>query len=206
MKRPLERSDHSEPLLNPLESHEDTNHRKSCVEKNALVLARSPLTNGSNTLHLLSSSLMSLVCMFSTACMKSLDVSLVIDGSISVGSEDFKKSLEFLSEFVGHLSVSPEGTHVGAIVYGSTATVKFNLAKSEYHTLSKLQEAIKAFDFPGGGTRTDVAMQLAASGIFSSAAGDRVDAGNVLVVVTAGNTNGDVPFEDVLKPLQVRTV
>lgn len=141
--------------------------------------------------------------MFSTACLKSLDVGLVIDGSISVGSEKFKKSLEFLSELVGHLSVSPEGTHVGAIVYGSTPTVKFNLAKSEYHTLSKLQAAIKAFDFPGGGTRTDVAMQLAASGIFSPAAGDRVDAGNVLVVVTAGNTGGGAPYEDVLKPLQV---
>lgn len=146
---------------------------------------------------------MSLLCMFSIACLKSLDVGLVIDGSISVGSENFKKSQEFLSELVGHLSVSPEGTHVGAIVYGSTATVKFNLAKSEYHTLSKLQAAIKAFDFPGGGTRTDVAMQLAASGIFSPAAGDRVDAGNVLVVVTAGNTGGGAPYEDVLKPLQV---
>ena len=147
---------------------------------------------------------MSLVCMFLTACLKSLDVGLVIDGSISVGSENFKKSLEFLTEFVGHLSVSPGGTHVGAIVYGSTATVKFNLAKSEYHTLSKLQAAIKVFDFPGGGTRTDVAMQLAANGIFSPAAGDRVDAGNVLVVVTAGNTNGGgAPYKDVLKPLQV---
>lgn len=142
--------------------------------------------------------------MFSTACMKSLDVGLVIDGSISVGSDNFKKSLEFLSELVGHLSVSPQGTHVGAIVYGSTATVKFNLAKSEYHTLSKLQAAFKAFDFPGGGTRTDVAMQLAASDIFSPAVGDRVDAGNVLVVLTDGTTNGgSAPYKDVLKPLQV---
>jgi len=120
--------------------------------------------------------------------MKSLDVGLVIDGSTSVGSDNFKQSLEFLSKLVGHLSVSPQGTHVGAVVYGSTATVKFNLAKSEYHVLSKLQAAIKAFDFPGGGTRTDVAMQLAASGIFSPAAGDRVDAGNVLVVLTHGKT------------------
>lgn len=182
---------------------------RAYVKKNTLPLARFPPTHSFGTfyflLHLLSRSLMSRVCMFSTACMKSLDVGLLIDGSISVGSENFKKSLEFLSEFVGHLSVSPEGTYVGAIVYGSTATVKFNLAKSEYHTLSKLQAAIKAFDFPGGGTRTDLAMQLAASGIFSPAAGDRVDAGNVLVVVTAGNTNGGgALYEDVLKPLQVR--
>ena len=136
--------------------------------------------------------------------MKSLDVGLVIDGSISVGNDNFKKSLEFLSELVGHLSVSPQGTHVAAIVYGSTATVKFNLAKSEYHTLSKLQAAIKALDFVGGDTRTDLAIQLAASGIFSPAAGDRVDAGNVLIGLTNGKTNnGSVPYKDVLKPLLV---
>ena len=136
--------------------------------------------------------------------MKSLDVGLVIDGSTSVGSDNFKKSLEFLSDLVGHLSVSPQGTHVGAIAYGSTATVKFNLAKSEYHTLSKLQAAIKAFGLLGGETRTDVAMQLAASGIFSPAAGDRVDAGNVLVVLTDGKTNrGSAPYKDILKPLLV---
>lgn len=136
--------------------------------------------------------------------MKSLDVGLVIVGSISVGMDNFRKSLEFLSDLVDHLSVSPQGTHVGAIVYGSTATVKFNLAKSEYHSLSKLQGAIKAFDFPGGETRTDVAMQLAANGIFSPAAGDRVDAGNVLIVLTDGKTNREsAPYKDVLKPLQV---
>ncbi|XP_078348187.1 uncharacterized protein LOC144633234 isoform X3 [Oculina patagonica] len=143
-------------------------------------------------------------------CKKSLDVGLIIDGSISVGRDDFKKGLEFLSELVGHLSVSQQGTHVGAIVYGSHATLKFNLANSEYHTLSKLQDAIKAFEYPGGGTRTDLALEMAANDIFSSAGGDRGDAGNVLVVMTDGKTNsGSRAYQNVLKPLQnkgVRTV
>ena len=142
--------------------------------------------------------------MFSTACKKSLDVGLIIDGSVSVGKDNFKKGLEFFSDLVGHLSVSPQGTHVGTIVYGSTATLKFNLAKSEYHSLSKLQDAIKAFDYPGGGTRTDLALEMAANGFFSSAGGDRADAANVLVVMTNGKTNrGSRAYQDVLKPLQV---
>ena len=100
--------------------------------------------------------------------------------------------------------MSPQGTHVGAIVYSSTATLKFNLAKSEYHSLSKLQDAIKAFDYPGGGTRTDLALEMAANGFFSSAGGDRADAANVLVVMTDGKTNrGSRAYQDVLKPLQV---
>ena len=141
---------------------------------------------------------------FLTACKKSLDVGLIIDGSIGVVRDDFKKGLEFLADLVGHLSVSPQATHVGAIVYSSSATLKFNLAKSEYHILSKLQEAIKAFDYPGGGTRTDLALEMAANEIFSAAGGDRADAGNVLVVMTGSKTNnGSRAYRDVLKPLQV---
>ena len=131
---------------------------------------------------------------------------LIIDGSSSVVIE-FTKGLEILSDLVGHLSVSPQGTHVGAIVYSSTATLQFNLAKSEYHTLSKLQEAIKAIPHPGGGTRTDLAIELAANEIFSPAGGDRADAENVLIVMTDGNTNsGSRAYRDVLKPLQVSEI
>ena len=112
--------------------------------------------------------------------------------------------MKFLSDLVGHLSVSPQGTHVGAIVYNSVATIEFNLAKSEYHSLSKLQEAIKGLKYTGGGTRTDLALKMAADQIFSTADGDRADAANVLVILTDGKTNSrSAPYVDVLKPLQV---
>ena len=84
------------------------------------------------------------------------------------------------------------------------ATLKFNLAKSEYHSLSKLQEAIKGLKYTGGGTRTDLALEMAADQIFSAAGGDRADAANVLVILTDGKTSGkSAPYKDVLKPLQV---
>lgn len=148
--------------------------------------------------------LSSFLPIFSTACKKSLDVGLIIDGSGSVGRQNFGKALQFLSDLVGHLSVSPQGTHVGAVVYNSVATLKFNLAKAEYHSLSKLQDAIKDLDYPGGGTRTDLALQMAADSIFSSAGGDRADAANVLVILTDGKTSSrSAPYKNVLKPLQV---
>ena len=112
--------------------------------------------------------------------------------------------MKFLSDLVGHLSVSPQGTHVGAIVYNSVARLEFNLAKSEYHSLHKLQEAIKGLKYTGGGTRTDLALKMAADQIFSAADGDRADAANVLVILTDGKTNSrSAPYVDVLKPLQV---
>ena len=142
--------------------------------------------------------------LFFTACKKALDVGLIIDGSGSVGSANFKKALDFLEDLVGHLAISPQGTHVGAIVYHTKALLQFNLAKSEYHNLSKLQAAIRALKYTGGGTRTDLALEAAANRIFSAAGGDRQDAANVLVVLTDGKTNrGSKPYKDVLAPLQV---
>ncbi|XP_068717618.1 uncharacterized protein [Montipora capricornis] len=143
-------------------------------------------------------------------CKRSLDVGLLIDGSTNVGAGNFKKTLGFLSDLVGHLSVSPQGTHVAVMVFESQATLHFNLAKSEYHSLSKLQSAIRALTYPGKGIRTDLALQMAASQIFDSSGGDRNDADNLLVVLTSGKTSsGSTPYKDVITLLQkkgVRTV
>lgn len=92
-------------------------------------------------------------------------------------------------------------------MYHSKADLQFNLAKSEYHILSSLQPAIKALKYTGGGTRTDLALEMAANQIFSAAGGDREDAGNVLVVLTDGKTNSaSKKYKDVLAPLQVSLV
>ncbi|CAH3172036.1 unnamed protein product [Porites lobata] len=140
-------------------------------------------------------------------CKKALDVGLIIDGSGSVGKANFDKGLTFFADLVSHLAVSPQGTHVGAIVYESSAYLKFNLKKSEYHTLSKLKDAIKALRYPGGGTRTDRALEMAANKIFSADGGDRGDASNVLIIITDGKTHsGSKKYKEVLKPLQAKGV
>ncbi|XP_067043371.1 uncharacterized protein [Acropora muricata] len=143
-------------------------------------------------------------------CKRSLDVGLIIDGSASVGAANFKKALDFLVDLVGHLAVSPQGTHVAVIVYDTQATLHFNLASSGYHTLSKLQSAIRGLSYLGKDTRTDVALEMAAEKIFSSSGGDRNDVDNLLIVLTGGKTHAaSKPYEDVVLPLQkkgVRTV
>ena len=138
------------------------------------------------------------------ACKRSLDVGLIIDGSASVSAANFKKALDFLVDLVGHLAVSPQGTHVAVIVYDTQATLHFNLASSGYHTLSKLQSAIRGLSYLGKDTRTDVALEMAAEKIFSSSGGDRNDVDNLLIVLTGGKTSAaSKPYEDVVLPLQV---
>ena len=65
---------------------------------------------------------------------------------------------------------------------------------------------IVRISYTGGGTRTDIALQMANSGLFSSSGGDRGDKRNVLVVITDGKTNrGSKPYSSVLAPLIVST-
>ena len=61
-----------------------------------------------------------------------------------------------------------------------------------------------AIRYPGGWTRTDRALEMAAQKLFTVAGGDREDKRNVLVVFTDGKTNrGSKSYMEVLRPLQV---
>ena len=61
-----------------------------------------------------------------------------------------------------------------------------------------------AIRYPGGWTRTDRALEMAAQKLFTVAGGDRKDKRNVLVVFTDGKTNrGSKSYMEVLRPLQV---
>lgn len=60
----------------------------------------------------------------------------------------------------------------------------------------------------GEGTRTDLALTLANTELFSEQGGDRVDKSNVLVVITDGKTNPQLsqPYSEVLQPLKASIV
>ena len=64
---------------------------------------------------------------------------------------------------------------------------------------------INCIPYTSGYTRTDVAIELANSQLFTSVGGLRSDKPNVLIVMTDGKTNtGSKPYKTVLAPLKVR--
>lgn len=136
-----------------------------------------------------------------------MDVGIIIDGSGSVRTENFKKAKEFIAEFTTHFQVSPDGTHVGVITYSTNAKLEFSMANSNYHHMLALTNRIKAISYPNGWTRTDKALEMASSQLFTAAGGDRPNKPNILIVFTDGKTNyGSKPYPDVLRPLQVRVI
>lgn len=148
-----------------------------------------------------------LILQLNLACTKALDVGIILDGSGSVGKNNFKIAKEFVQSLMSHFSVSTKATHFGVITYSTNSNLEFDLANPKYHNVVELKKRVMEIRYPGQWTRTDRALEMAAQKLFTSAGGDRNDKANILIVFTDGKTNrGSKPYPEVLQPLQVSTV
>lgn len=133
-----------------------------------------------------------------------MDVGIIMDRSGSVGSANFLKSKNFVRTLVHRLQISSHGTRVGIIAYQSSAHLAVKFSDVHAQTPSAMSGIIDKISYTGGGTRTDIALEMANSGLFSSGGGDRGDKPNVLVVISDGKTNrGSKAYSTVLRPLIV---
>jgi len=135
-------------------------------------------------------------------CQHAMDVGIIMDRSGSVGSANFLKSKNFVRTLVHRLQISSHGTRVGIIAYQSSAHLAVKFSDVHAQTPSAMSGIIDKISYTGGGTRTDIALEMANSGLFSSGGGDRGDKPNVLVVISDGKTNrGSKAYSTVLRPL-----
>lgn len=133
-----------------------------------------------------------------------MDVGVVIDSSESIEPNQYKRCLQFVSDLATYLKVSTKGTHFGAILYSTTPMLQFSFADSNYYDINRLTSDVKNFPHLSQGTRTDLALSLANTELFTQQGGDRPDKPNVMIVITDGRTNnGSAPYPTVLQPLQV---
>lgn len=74
--------------------------------------------------------------------------------SLSIDGNEFKRMLEFVSEFAKKMTIGPNDTQIGVITYGNVAHVEFNLAA--HKTSGALENAIKniTLNNEGQGTNT----------------------------------------------------
>jgi len=122
-------------------------------------------------------------CQFS--CTSLLDVVFVLDMSGSV-QEKFDMAVAFMISVVQKLDMTFGRVRVGAITYGDTATLHFDL-----NTYRNKQEVLNAAVFiPNRGkTNTQSALSMARAEVFTAAKGDRAGVKNVLIAVTDGHSN-----------------
>ena len=111
----------------------------------------------------------------------------MVDDSASIGATNFYLMKSFLSQLVGRLDIESGNTRVGLITYSSGIGSGFNLR--DYQTIPSVQSAIFSINYRLGAT-TDTADALAyvRTTMLTSAAGDRGNVPNVVVVLTDGNS------------------
>uniref|UniRef100_A0A4W6BTA5 Collagen type XIV alpha 1 chain n=1 Tax=Lates calcarifer TaxID=8187 RepID=A0A4W6BTA5_LATCA len=119
------------------------------------------------------------------------DLVFLVDGSWSIGDDNFLKIIRFLYSTTGALDrIGPDGTQVAMVQFSDDARTEFKL--NSYGDKERLLEAINRISYKGGNTKTGRAIQHVKEKIFTAEGGVRRGIPNVLVVLTDGRSQDDV--------------
>ncbi|KAJ8268333.1 hypothetical protein COCON_G00135050 [Conger conger] len=119
------------------------------------------------------------------------DLVFLVDGSWSIGDENFHKIIRFLYSTTGALDqIGPDGTQVAIAQFSDDARTEFRL--NSYNDKETLLEAIQRIQYKGGNTKTGRAIKHVKDFIFTVEGGMRRGIPKVLVVLTDGRSQDDV--------------
>ncbi|XP_055490682.1 collagen alpha-1(XIV) chain isoform X2 [Leucoraja erinacea] len=115
----------------------------------------------------------------------------LVDGSWSIGDENFDKIIGFLYNTIGALyKIGPDGTQVAIIQFSDDPRTEFQL--NSYNDKEILLNAVERIRYKGGNTKTGRAIKHAKDSVFTVEAGLQRGIPNVLVVITDGRSQDDV--------------
>uniref|UniRef100_A0A3Q3DA43 Collagen, type XIV, alpha 1b n=1 Tax=Hippocampus comes TaxID=109280 RepID=A0A3Q3DA43_HIPCM len=118
------------------------------------------------------------------------DLAFLVDGSWSIGDDNFLKIIGFLSSTAGALDqIGPDGTQVAIAQFSDDTRTEFAL--DAYDDKERLLDAINKISYKGGNTKTR-AIRHMKDNIFTAEGGVRRGVPKVLVVLTDGRSQDDV--------------
>ncbi|KAL8181696.1 UNVERIFIED_CONTAM: hypothetical protein K2H54_021750 [Gekko kuhli] len=119
------------------------------------------------------------------------DLVFLVDGSWSIGDDNFNKIIAFLYSTAGALDkIGPDGTQVAIAQFSDDPRTEFKL--NAYRSKETLLEAIQQIAYKGGNTKTGKAIKHAQQALFTTESGTRKGTPKVLVVITDGRSQDDV--------------
>ena len=124
-----------------------------------------------------------------TGCQNSgIDLVFVLDGSGSIRADRFQLIREFVEGVSDALTIGPQDSLVGVIVFSGSAFIHFNL--QQHPTKATLLPAINpGIPYPTGGTNTAAALRLLLSSAQDGRLGIRNGRTQIAIVVTDGRSN-----------------
>ncbi|XP_074510381.1 collagen alpha-6(VI) chain isoform X4 [Sebastes fasciatus] len=120
------------------------------------------------------------------------DIVFMIDGSWSIGTENFKQIRQFLYTLVDSFDVGPEHVHIGLVQYSTTPRTEFLL--NTYQNKKDILQYINSLPYMGGGTQTGQGLDFMLTEHFVEAAGSRggQNVPQIAVVITDGKSQDNV--------------
>ncbi|XP_017331753.1 collagen alpha-1(XII) chain isoform X3 [Ictalurus punctatus] len=130
--------------------------------------------------------------MDSIKCSKSAiaDLVFLVDGSWSVGRENFKYIRDFIGAVAGAFDIGDVKTRVAVVQYSSDTRTEFNL--NQYFRRAELLQAIRNLPYKGGNTMTGEAIDYLVKNTFTEVAGARKTFPKVAIIITDGKSQDPV--------------
>uniref|UniRef100_A0A8C0EXE8 Collagen alpha-1(XX) chain n=1 Tax=Bubo bubo TaxID=30461 RepID=A0A8C0EXE8_BUBBB len=117
------------------------------------------------------------------------DIVLLVDGSWSIGRNNFKLIKEFLSSLISPFSIAQDKIRVGLSQYSSDPRTEWDL--SAYSTRDQVLEAMRNLRYKGGNTFTGLALTHVLEKNLKSDAGARLGAEKLVILLTDGKSQDD---------------
>ncbi|GCC24847.1 collagen alpha-6(VI) chain-like [Chiloscyllium punctatum] len=128
------------------------------------------------------------------ACSESslADIVFLVDGSWSIGIQNFKTIQEFLYTLVNGFDVGLDKVRIGLIQYSGTPRTEFFL--NSYSDKNEILQYLQQLPYKGGGTRTGLGLKFMLNKHFVESAGSRASMGvpQVAIVITDGQSQDSV--------------
>ncbi|XP_015247149.1 PREDICTED: collagen alpha-4(VI) chain-like [Cyprinodon variegatus] len=120
------------------------------------------------------------------------DLVFMVDGSWSIGTENFDQIRQFLYTLVDSFDVSPDHVRVGLVQYSSSPRTEFKL--NTFQSKKGILEYIKRLPYRGGGTNTGQGLDFMLNNHFVNPSGSRVEqkVPQIAVVITDGKSQDEV--------------
>ena len=115
-----------------------------------------------------------------------MDLAFAVDASVSIEDEHWSRLTDFISRFVAELDIGQDCVRVSAVTFGDDPSMHFDLRA---HTASpSLRNAIETLDRRSQSTNIAGGIALVRSEVFQTSKGDRLNAPNVCILITDGNS------------------
>ncbi|XP_068425551.1 collagen alpha-6(VI) chain-like [Clinocottus analis] len=120
------------------------------------------------------------------------DIVFLVDGSTSIGKENFQEVRQFLRSVVNGLDIGPNKVRIGLAQYSDEAIVEFLL--KDHMDKNSLLAAVDALSHQTGSTKTGKAITFLQNNYFTEGAGSRARkrVPQIAVVITDGDSTDDV--------------